>query len=648
MRIGLFILLFFGSKSLWGLSTDEVKLEKLYYRFKESNYSAKAKSDSMFLVIYALDISNKKLSGKLSKDFLDYSIKADRPQGKAYLARALYNSFNHQKSVYYAKNSILHLKKEKDSIALCFAFQLLANVYEKTGNYDLAIKTSNQALRLAKKLKNDVLVANTFNSIGLIMSQKKNYQIAKKYFFKSLYYYEKNKHTFGLQTINTNLGIIYKNLGQYDSAFYYQKKSLQLANNLKSPFGTAFVYNDLGTLYMISNQLDSALYYYNQSVTLRKQIGEKWELGYTYNYLGELYRKLHSKHKSIENLKQAENLAKESGNTKQLYETYEQLSLTYAQFKEYDSAFLYNQKFQQTQDSFRNTRNNLAAEMLISSFEFDQKQQEIKLLQNQTQMQTLSINRQKSWLWIFGFGIFALIVFIILFIRNKKLRLVKIQLENQQKEELIRLDAQNKLLEDRKRISRELHDNIGANLTVFKEMISELKSEDEINEMKQLTEETIQELRKSVWLLNHEKSTLEEWIIRLKEYVRHLKKVEILCEIPFKENPIVHASVLTELFRVIQEGVNNALKHASCSKIRIYIIHKDDMLDIAIEDNGVGIDSIAVTGFGLKNMRERISIIQGEISFDHSPNSGTKINIKVPISPIDNNDESNQNSSSRR
>lgn len=632
--VGLF-LLFLVSTPLWGNRDTERKLEKRYYQLKTSDLHEKQKMDSIFIVLYTIDYSNKNLSDKLSKDFLAFT-KNQPLQGKAYLARALYYSSltDYKMSNYYCKNSILHLKKEKDSIALTFAYQLLVIAYERTGNFDLAIQTSEQALDLAKKLNNYVLIANTYKAIGLIMSRKTNYQMAKVYHVQSLAYYQKSQHEIGVQATYTNLGISYKNLGQYDSAFYYQKESLALAKKIKSNHGIAFAYNDLGNLYMISNKLDSALYCYNQSVKLRQQMNEKWELGYTYNYLGELYCAWQQKDKSIDYLRKAENLAYETGNVKQLYETYEQLSLTFAKFKQYDSAFYYNQLFQQKKDSLTVLMNNLSAEMLITNYEFDKKQQEIMILQNRTSMQALSINSQRTWLWIAGFGIVSLCGFILLSIRNKKLRLAKITLENQQKEELLRRDSQEKILEDRKRISRELHDNIGANLTVFKEMITNLEKTDQIQEMKQLTEETIQELRKSVWLLNHEKSSLEEWVIRLKEYFRHIKKVEIFCHTTTIGNPVFHASILTELFRVIQEGVNNALKHASCSEIKITIRLVENSLNMTIEDNGSGLGSEAVMGFGLQNMRERISSIHGKISFDHVANSGTKISVNVLLTPL--------------
>jgi signal transduction histidine kinase len=635
MRTGLIFLFLVFSKSLWGLTADELKWEKEYYRLKAAKIELKAKTDSVFILFFKISYSNSSLLEELSSDFIAYSKTKNHVYGKAYLAKSLDYLLNNSRSnLYYCKKSLPLIKKEKDTIGYCFALQILSEIYKKSGNNDLSLKTSKKALKIAFALNNGVLIANTYSNLGLIMSSKQNYLMAKNSFLNALTYRLKNNDKYGLLSTYTNLGIAYKNLKQYDSAFYFQRKSLQLAQSLNSTYSIAYAYNDLGVNHLNLKELDSAEFYFKKSVKLRKEIDEKWELGYTYNFLGELYRIRNNKDKSIDFLKTAISLGNQSGNTKQIYESYEQLSLTFAKFNQYDSAFYYNQKFEQLKDSVIASRNNLAAEMLIADYEFEKKQQEIKLLRNQTEMQALHIDTQRNWLWIAALGLLSLIGFIILFVRNRQLRLVKLQLESQKKEELLRLEAQQKIQEDRQRISRELHDNIGANLTVFKELVSNRENPDEVSEIKQLTEETIQELRKAVWLLNHEESTFEEWVIRLKEYFKHLRKVHIQTYSQDASNPVIHARILTELFRVIQEGVNNALKHASCTEILITITYEGKRVLISIEDNGIGITESDSPGFGLINMKERIKNIGGEITFQQSDGKGTSILISIPLTQV--------------
>lgn len=633
MRTICLIFILFIANASWSLTPEELHLKQEYYRLKSAKLDLKRKTDSVFLVLFNINISNPKLLDELSEDFLNYSLKQKNVYGKAYLAKTLSytTGTNFKENIYNCKTSISLFKQEKDTISLCFAYQMLAGIYLHSSNYDLSIKYNLIAHRIAKKINNDVLMANSYNEIGLIMNIKQDYARAKYYYFKALYHRKKCNEEYGIQTTYTNLGIVFKNMKQYDKAFYFQKKSLQLAKKMKSTFGIAYAYSDIGNLHLMLNQLDSAENYFKKSVALRKEIDDKWELGFTYNYLGELYRLKNNKQLSLSYLRDAVKLGQQTANSKQLYESFEQMSLTFAHFKQFDSAFVYNRKYEKLKDSINSRTHVLSVETLIADYEFERKQQEIKLLRNQNMVQSLHINVQKDWLWISGLALVLLIGLVLFVLRNRQLRLAKIQLESQRKEELLRIEAQQKIQEDRVRISKELHDNIGANLTVFKELFSNKEQLENLDDIHLLTEETIQELRKSVWLLNQEESTFEEWIIRLKEYFKHLKKVRIQTVASETSNPSIPSRVLTELFRVIQEGVNNALKHASCSEILVNIQYEEATLSISISDNGIGITESKVSGFGLINMKERILNLHGTIRLSQKDQSGTIIRITIPI-----------------
>ncbi|MDO9156639.1 MAG: ATP-binding protein, partial [Sediminibacterium sp.] len=97
----------------------------------------------------------------------------------------------------------------------------------------------------------------------------------------------------------------------------------------------------------------------------------------------------------------------------------------------------------------------------------------------------------------------------------------------------------------------------------------------------------------------------------------------------------------TVLYRVIQESVNNVIKHAKASKLDISIIQSTDGIDVLIEDNGIGFN-IAQTsqneGIGLSNIKSRIQYLEGTVEWNTSENNGTLVAIFIPfIKPISNN-----------
>ena len=88
------------------------------------------------------------------------------------------------------------------------------------------------------------------------------------------------------------------------------------------------------------------------------------------------------------------------------------------------------------------------------------------------------------------------------------------------------------------------------------------------------------------------------------------------------------------LYRVIQESVNNVVKHAAASNLDIAINQEADGIDVLIEDNGKGFDSnkiIAVDGIGLSNIKNRVHYLKGTVEWNTAPGSGTLVAIHIPI-----------------
>jgi signal transduction histidine kinase len=92
--------------------------------------------------------------------------------------------------------------------------------------------------------------------------------------------------------------------------------------------------------------------------------------------------------------------------------------------------------------------------------------------------------------------------------------------------------------------------------------------------------------------------------------------------------------VETILYRVIQECVNNVIKHSGADTLDISLIRDEDGISATVEDNGHGFDSSdkqKFEGIGLKNIISRIAYLKGEVDFDSSPGRGTLVAIHVPL-----------------
>ena len=96
---------------------------------------------------------------------------------------------------------------------------------------------------------------------------------------------------------------------------------------------------------------------------------------------------------------------------------------------------------------------------------------------------------------------------------------------------------------------------------------------------------------------------------------------------------IIHKDLDINIYRILQEGFNNAVKHAKASKIDLKIIKKGKFLEIHFQDNGIGFDqNEQVNGQGILGIKERVTLLSGTINITSEADSGTLLYIQIPIS----------------
>lgn len=626
-----YLLSFILILSIYGTAQDRcTSCVRQYNRIKETVKGDKL-GDSMFLLIYHTKGTHYNIADSLSQDFIRTSgvHKNNWIKGKAQLARALifYDAGKFNEALPYIQTAINYFKERKSTIDLCYSYQLLAGTYDALANWDLAIKTTEQSLKLSLQLDNKTLIGNDYNQFGIMYNKQGHYHKARNYFLKELQIRKELSDTFSIIAVYTNLGNVYAKLSKADSALFFLRKALVHTQETKNDYySIGHVNNDIGSFFLKTKQYELAEKHLKLSLNARRKISDNWEIGYTLNYLGSLYIEMGNFKESRKYFNEAVQLAKGNGNTKQEYESYELLGKMYASIGKFDSAYFFSERHSFLRDSMIRTQNMLSAEALVANYEFEKKQKEIELLKKRSEIQSLKISRQRFMLFGLFSGIFLLFLSIYYIIRSRNLKIEKLRIESKLKEEKLKKENEQRLNEDRQRISRELHDNIGTNLTMLKAAISGVSMERGTPELNQLAEETIRELRKSVWLLNHKEIELEEWVVKLREYFRYIPNLKIAYRNLNEAELKMESHVLSELFRICQEAVNNALKHAECNQIVMNVEVVNSELIIEIKDDGVGYDeSLVEKGSGLMNMKYRIEKIGGKLNCNSRNGGGTKI-----------------------
>lgn len=195
--------------------------------------------------------------------------------------------------------------------------------------------------------------------------------------------------------------------------------------------------------------------------------------------------------------------------------------------------------------------------------------------------------------------------------------------------------------EERRRLARELHDGIGQNLTALKHRLAQLgdglppSQRAHLDAAIALCGSTLDDTRELSRLLRPpilDDLGLEPALRWLARSLSEASGVEIAVEI--EPLPELDGDLDTLLFRVAQEGLNNAVKHAGARSVLLRLVARDGALRLQVADDGRGCDpQVAVRsgGSGLGGMRERLRLYDGRLELHSMPGEGTRLRAVVPL-----------------
>jgi signal transduction histidine kinase len=195
------------------------------------------------------------------------------------------------------------------------------------------------------------------------------------------------------------------------------------------------------------------------------------------------------------------------------------------------------------------------------------------------------------------------------------------------------------VIEERNRLAREIHDGLGASLSsliIQSEYLMQLAKDEtllaEIRELKASAEESIDELRRSLRMMREDfdlASGLDDYI----KTFRDRTQLEVQFERSGQAEKLAPDAQLA-LFRVLQECLSNALKHAEARKVNVKLLFGDGQVNLSIRDDGKGFDPKApkVGHYGLINMHERAMKIGGVVIIDSAPGAGSQVSFSIPLS----------------
>ena len=524
-------------------------------------------------------------------------------------------------------------------------------------NYDLSIKIlMEEGIPLAKREKNFTALGAHYESIADSFYELNDFTKSAKYYKLAIENYKKeSKKSIDLLSI---CYIYFSNCLTKLENFKESKKVLDevsviLEENKNNNLYPLY-YNALGELNLAQKKYSLATSNFEKGLKYLEpshDLGAENEtfISLTLN-LAQAKFELKEYANSIALL---DNLNLNSDDHNQLY-AYNLLHKNYEKLSEFKSAYDYLQKYTFLKDSLESATKEREYRKIEAKFNSSEKEKKILQLEKEKAEKEIRLkNLRLRYGLVFTILIIALILFYFLYKNFKNQKRINAQKDiiHEQKLEFINSQKEIEIMQamidgeeaERKRIARDLHDGIGSRLSSLKMQVNQVEEENlsklDINSLAEGLSKSIVDLRRTAFNLVPETLTKLGLELALQDLCFSMSNKDV--KISFTSNNIQDNLIESNqiaIFRIIQELINNALKHSNCTEIVVDCSQNNQLFLITVEDNGTGFNTKELNGFqglGLKNIKSRIELLKGNIEVISSPSQGTIFNIELRVQTND-------------
>ncbi len=504
---------------------------------------------------------------------------------------SLHDRTNFSEAYQFYLEALKKAEQEKNEKNIAIANRALATCYYYQHDKVNALKKIYDYYNAVKKYKLDSLLSDALYMVGVIYIEEKNLDSVNKYIYPAIELMKKEKNYQRLSRTYSALAELHINVTKDDKKILnYLKLAQQYADSTDSNLMKAFAATKHYNYYFRNiKDYNKALYYINRAESLLFESGAHEGLMNAYRGKAECLIMLR------------DTLAKE-----------------------------YISKWFNYKDSIFDLQKANDLAKYEEQFEAEKKETENKQLMQENEL-------RKRTIFILMLIILVIVLLTMWWINRSNIK------KKQQQMQLIQ-----KAQKEKERIARDLHDNVGGQLSYLITNLEWLANHPEtINNTEELKKRllnfsetgrnAILTLRETIWAVNSEKLSIIEFADRFKNYVLKLQIPESI-KINFIENfenpkNILMPEQALNIFRICQEALHNALKHSKASEIKIsFISNKECLFKIIISDNGIGFDynnRYKQGHYGMKNMEERAKEANGEIVISSEKNNGTNVSVCI-------------------
>jgi signal transduction histidine kinase len=545
-----------------------------------------------------------------------------------------------------------------DSTKLIFVYNNLAKSYQKQGLYEKAISVLFEGLKLAEVRKDDAWMGYLYQNISLNYHDFENYENGVKYgklAFTKLSNLTKPDVFNAVLALNA-VAINFDDWNKPDSALFYHFKVFDYKDQLDT-LSIGFTYNNIGNTLLKQKKYAQAKNWIERAIAIARanfrginDIPFYYENATNYTNLAAVCYELGEFRQAEAAFYSAHIYVIKSNSIEKLRDyNYHQYQFSKKRGNLSQALHFQEEYFKIKDRIFDEARAKTLAE-LETKYQTEKKEKE--LAESRSKILEIENKEKQKTYWLLLTALLTLfaLIFSFLIFRQQKLKLAQQKQQFQLKEEISRIETQNKLHEQRLSISRDLHDNIGSQLTFIISSVNNLKFRhktenqpllNQLNKIGDFASDTMAELRDTIWAINSNHIKFDDLRARIFNFLEKARNTNPHLNISFNIEESLKETELTatagvNIYRTIQEAVNNALKYAGAKTIAISIkIIEIQFVEITITDDGKGFDPLQVEhGNGLHNMAKRMEDIEGKLNIESQISKGTKITLLLNINKI--------------
>lgn len=520
--------------------------------------------------------------------------------------------------VYYSKTIDYGTQNQQEKYVRMARLNRSINAFQQ-GLFEEAAKAADEA-RKAFELAGDTLgVAHAQYNLGNCLFRLERYNEALTFYYAAREVYQSKGSVLNRANLANAIGSVYNEQKEHEKAIKQYNQSVEEKKAVGGEHFCAAEYINIANAYIELNQQDSVFFYYKKAAEMARLIGDKGKLGLAYLNLSKLFDADFKADSALHYGKLSKQIGEETNDNFLIYSSWEVLASAYRKTTNYKAAYDAFLAYNVLKDSINTVEIQERVSELEKQFQLAEKEKVLLRQEAEIQQQKLTTRIQ---LLLIALLIFILIVAAMWYKRRKQLQALK---------------HQQALNGERSRIAMDLHDHLGAELTLITSQLdtqvytaAENREKQKLQEIAEQVRTANSQLRETVWSIRNESIDAGQLISQIQSFgEKMLADSSIKGSYTTSQNEFKLAPhVALTLFRISQEAITNAFKYANASTIEVRFKVLENHFALEISDNGTGFNPDSIQkGYGLSNMKTRATQINCQLELITKEGKGSSVRV---------------------